>query len=288
MHYYQHHIGDFDRATRHLSRIERSIYLDLIFLYYETEQALTKDIAALCRRILARTEEEKSAVLAVLDEFFHDTPAGWFHDRCEEELADYRKTKSQASEAGKASAKARAERRMAAMGQSPTGEERRGNENSTTVERPLNDRATDDQRDANSAATNHKPVTNTQEPVKPEKHTQRASRLPAAWTPSPEDIAYCREKRPELAPEQVAENFRDYWHAKAGKDACKTDWAATWRTWVRNERTLPQPRASPPRPSHQTSTDKARAWADQLTGRSRNDRPDESDIIDITPAPGVG
>jgi hypothetical protein len=31
-----------------------------------------------------------------------------------------------------------------------------------------------------------------------------------------------------------AEKFRDYWCAKSGKDATKTDWPATWRNWVRN------------------------------------------------------
>ncbi|MCB4349753.1 hypothetical protein LA345_38825 (plasmid) [Burkholderia vietnamiensis] len=31
-----------------------------------------------------------------------------------------------------------------------------------------------------------------------------------------------------------AEKFRDYWTAKSGKDATKTDWPATWRNWVRN------------------------------------------------------
>lgn len=27
--------------------------------------------------------------------------------------------------------------------------------------------------------------------------------------------------------------FRDYWTAKAGKDAAKMDWQATWRNWIR-------------------------------------------------------
>jgi hypothetical protein len=30
------------------------------------------------------------------------------------------------------------------------------------------------------------------------------------------------------------EKFRDYWAAKAGKDACKVNWNATWRNWVRS------------------------------------------------------
>ncbi|TKD50205.1 hypothetical protein [Sphingomonas baiyangensis] len=42
--------------------------------------------------------------------------------------------------------------------------------------------------------------------------------------------------------EDEGEAFRDYWHAKAGKDAAKADWTATWRNWVRNSR-----RRAPPR-----------------------------------------
>jgi len=37
----------------------------------------------------------------------------------------------------------------------------------------------------------------------------------------------------------VSEQFRDYWLAKSGADACKADWEATWRNWVRRERERP-------------------------------------------------
>ena len=29
--------------------------------------------------------------------------------------------------------------------------------------------------------------------------------------------------------------FRDFWLAKAGKDAAKVDWQATWRGWIRRK-----------------------------------------------------
>ena len=41
MNYYQHHIGDFNNATRHLSLVERAIYRDLLDMYYDTEQPPT-------------------------------------------------------------------------------------------------------------------------------------------------------------------------------------------------------------------------------------------------------
>lgn len=34
---------------------------------------------------------------------------------------------------------------------------------------------------------------------------------------------------------KVGEMFGDYWRSKAGKDAAKADWVATWRNWVRRE-----------------------------------------------------
>lgn len=33
---------------------------------------------------------------------------------------------------------------------------------------------------------------------------------------------------------QEADKFRDFWVSKAGKDAAKLDWEATWRNWCRN------------------------------------------------------
>lgn len=34
---------------------------------------------------------------------------------------------------------------------------------------------------------------------------------------------------------RVFDTFRDYWRSKAGKDALKADWEATWRNWCRRE-----------------------------------------------------
>jgi uncharacterized protein YdaU (DUF1376 family) len=147
MNYYQHHIGDFDKATRHLSRVERSVYRDLIELYYDTEQPLTLDRSALCRKIIARSNEEVAAVEQTLNEFFTETATGWYHDRCETEIERYRNSTSQKAQAGKASALKRAAKKQQAF-----------NEDRTDAERTLNE-----------CATNHKPITNNQEPINPPK-----------------------------------------------------------------------------------------------------------------------
>ncbi|OFJ47861.1 hypothetical protein BA896_001450 [Janthinobacterium lividum] len=63
-----------------------------------------------------------------------------------------------------------------------------------------------------------------------------ASRLPADWAASAEDIEFCKAERPELVPAQTEQRFRDYWIAQPGVKGRKVDWPATWRNWVRNER----------------------------------------------------
>lgn len=147
MNHYPHHIGDFDRATRHLSRLERSIYRDLIELYYDTEQQLSLDMPALCRRILARSAEEVTAVEQTLNEFFTKTPTGWYHDRCEEEIARYKASNSQKAEAGRASAAAKALRKQQALNV-------RGSGDSTAVEQANN-----------GTSTNQEPITKNQQPI---------------------------------------------------------------------------------------------------------------------------
>lgn len=61
----------------------------------------------------------------------------------------------------------------------------------------------------------------------------RASRLPADWKPSPEDMRWAIDARPDIDANVEVESFRDYWVGKPGKDGTKADWSATWRNWIR-------------------------------------------------------
>lgn len=93
MHVYSHHIGDFNTATLHLSRLERSIYRDALEYYYVTESPLDgSDFGLLARRLRCETEQEKAALNFVLAEFFDIDPASgcYLQPRCERELAEYR------------------------------------------------------------------------------------------------------------------------------------------------------------------------------------------------------
>lgn len=68
--------------------------------------------------------------------------------------------------------------------------------------------------------------------------------LPTDWR------QYCQQQRPDLDPDQVWENFRDYWLAAPGQRGRKQDWSACWRTWVRREAhrsPTPTPQPAPDR-----------------------------------------
>lgn len=62
---------------------------------------------------------------------------------------------------------------------------------------------------------------------------KKGTRLPPDWQPSEEDTDYAvshgvpRDKIPTLA-----EEYRNYWCARPGKDGLKLDWSATWRNRV--------------------------------------------------------
>lgn len=63
---------------------------------------------------------------------------------------------------------------------------------------------------------------------------KRGTRLPDDWT-LPDDWAEFASSLglTRLDVEREAAKFADFWHAKAGRDAAKLDWAGTWRNWAR-------------------------------------------------------
>jgi len=64
----------------------------------------------------------------------------------------------------------------------------------------------------------------------------QGTRLPGDWALPDEWRQWCRKERPDLDPESVAAQFRDFWVAKPGKDGRKADWQATWRNWCRGQK----------------------------------------------------
>ena len=61
-----------------------------------------------------------------------------------------------------------------------------------------------------------------------------ATRIPEDFGLTPEREAYAVKNLPRVDAPALMEAFRDHWKAASGPKARKTDWDATWRTWVRN------------------------------------------------------
>lgn len=102
MNYYEHHIGDYDEATAHLTACEDGIYSRLIRKYMATEKPLAGDLKALQRLVRARTREEKEAVETVLEEFFEQREDGWHQHRCDETIARYQDKQAKARRSAEA------------------------------------------------------------------------------------------------------------------------------------------------------------------------------------------
>lgn len=92
MHEYRHDIAAFDASTRHLSRLERSVYRDMLERYYADGGAFSvADLPRVMRRCLVVAADEVAAFEAMLAEFFELAPGEdggrWVHRRCEREMA---------------------------------------------------------------------------------------------------------------------------------------------------------------------------------------------------------
>lgn len=68
------------------------------------------------------------------------------------------------------------------------------------------------------------------------RKVKRGTRLSPDAEMSDEWRGFCKTERPDLDPQKVFAKFVDYWAAKPGEKGTKLDWTATWRNWVREER----------------------------------------------------
>jgi uncharacterized protein YdaU (DUF1376 family) len=135
MHYYQHHIGDFIKATSRLTDSQAMAYLRLIWMYYDSEKPLPNDIDVLSLQVGLPADQ----VQLLLRAFFRLEDGVWRQSRCDAELEEYRSFVDKKSLAGKASAEQRKNKRL------------------TSAEQVLNECSTDVQ-----LTNNHKPITNNQ------------------------------------------------------------------------------------------------------------------------------
>jgi len=91
--------------------------------------------------------------------------------------------------------------------------------------------------------TEPNPTVESAQPASPRQ--RRGTRIPDDFVVSAEMRSWVSEHCPGLDWRDQTERFCDYWRAKAGAGATKTDWVSTWRNWMRrayDERRPQKPR----------------------------------------------
>ncbi len=129
------------------------------------------------------------------------------------------------------------------------------------VDEPIECDDVDSQSEQNATSLENQPIIHEQTSV-PKKakrvKNDRGCRLPADFEPD-YDFALAEGLPPERVKVEIAK-FRDYWNAKAGKDASKRDWQATWRNWVRNSKNYKKGENYGKQTNSQTEQQRGRAY----------------------------
>jgi uncharacterized protein YdaU (DUF1376 family) len=216
MHYYQFNIGDYKSHTEHLSEMEDLTYRRLLDWCYLHEKPVPLDESEVARQIRMRSHTDCIAV--VLREYFERTEDGWIHHRVNSELTKAGDKSQKASE----SAKAR-----------------------WTKQKDANALQTDanalQAQSEGNATHNTEHITQDTVIDSAPKGAAKAKRLSPEWQLPSKWGQWSLENMSwdEQTTRVEGEKFKDYWTAKAGKDACKLDWEATWRNWCRNAKVQP-------------------------------------------------
>jgi uncharacterized protein YdaU (DUF1376 family) len=219
MHYYQHHIGDFIKATSRLTDSQAMAYLRLIWMYYDSEKPLPNDIEVLALQVGLSADQ----VHLLLRAYFRLEDGVWKHSRCDAELEEYRSFVGKKSLAGKASA------------------EQRKNKRITPAEQVLNECSTDVQLTNNHKpiTNNHKPITNNHKPIKTSKaDVERPDDIP-------EDLWIDFQKHRKIKKAQITQRVIDTLRKEGDKAGLKlpqvmekmivNNWQGFHADWVKSK-----------------------------------------------------
>jgi uncharacterized protein YdaU (DUF1376 family) len=201
--------SDFLGGTSGMTAATKGVYITLLCLMYEAEAPLPQSWETLARRCGCTLPAFRRAVESLEDDGkIVTTEGGLWSPKCDKHIAQRRERQSSATAAAKT--------RWGKAKEKQCG-----------TDAP-----------ASSAQCQPEPEP---EPYKAGAGApsvgarKRGTRLPADWALPDDwrDWAVSEHGMTADAARFEADKFRDYWHAKAGRDACKLDWLATWRNWCR-------------------------------------------------------
>lgn len=75
-------------------------------------------------------------------------------------------------------------------------------------------------------------TTVTSQVLKTSSAQKRGTRIPEDFVVTPKMVEWAKVKTPRVDGRRETEKFINFWTAKAGREAIKIDWAATWRNWM--------------------------------------------------------
>ena len=178
--YMQLYVADYLADTSHLTAEEHGAYLLILFSYWQTGKPVRVDRLSTVARV---PNDRWNSVADTLSEFFHVTPTHWVHFRVEADLEAVNSKVQTASNAGKASAKARALKKQQEL-----------NGNSTTVDDPLQrksnhtDTDTDTKQDQHHSHSAGEPTTEEFSIVDPDPTRANFALVQSGLEPTPEPV----------------------------------------------------------------------------------------------------
>ena len=203
MHYYNFNVGDYIKHTLHLTAMEDLAYRRLLDMYYDTESPIPNNIPLVSRRLRI----DQDVVESVLNEFFELTQDGYRNYRADGEIEDYQKYLAKQKANGQ-------------LGGRPKKSQRKPSGNPSLT-----------QDEPKKSLNNKQQTTNNIGVAKATKGSRfDLQAIPEEW------VLFCRKERSDLNPYLVFEGFKDYWVSVAGAKGVKLDWFATWRNWIRNQK----------------------------------------------------
>lgn len=217
------------RKTRSLSLEQRAVYWDCLCLLYTTEAPINQDDKWMSHYLHISPRLWRSIRDALVARgFLCETPAGLVDRRALEEIEKRSNQRRNNSEI--AVNRERTKRENPKITNKNNETEARKQHHIESIEEEKKD--LDDRPELEST------------PLKaPPRVCKRGARLPDDWALPKSWGDWVLVNFPQSTPQTVremAEDFADYWQAKAGRDAAKVDWLATWRRWARsNLRTAP-------------------------------------------------
>ncbi|WP_273721082.1 MULTISPECIES: DUF1376 domain-containing protein [unclassified Bartonella] len=263
------YLYDWISGTNGMTSEQRGGYITLLVCMYEKKEPLKTDFQTLAR-ICYCSQKKFAAIVEYLmkNDKLIETDGGLWNTHVEEELKDFADKKDHISqvrsEAGKKGAQAKnaikqhvnnfaeanAKQNQAIKNQNKNiykktktivlAKKEIGSESLATidlVDEPTEVDTLQSQSEQNATSSENQPPLHEQENVSKKAKRAKANRgcrLPDDFEPD-YDFALAEGLPPERIKAEIAK-FRDYWRSKAGANATKTDWQATWRNWVRNSK----------------------------------------------------